>query len=101
MAELTFLTTKQLSEAYPAFPIGTLKQLANEGHPACIRKKMKPGAKRAKLIWVKEWFEVWILEGNDGVSNAIKEKTTEVQRFLNELTKNPAGRPRKLSVVGD
>lgn len=69
---LTFLSTKALSEklkemapkgAPPAYTYGSLKSMATAGHPAATRKFLSEDSKRARVVWVWEWFLDWQLEG--------------------------------------
>ncbi len=102
--DLTILDTKSLAERLQieagttrsAFTYGSLKALSQFDHPFVIRRQMRPGSKKPKVLFVYEWFKLWCLQGNEAVDSAIREVKPQIKEYLVSLTKKPVGRPNKI-----
>jgi hypothetical protein len=102
--DITFLTTQGLADRLkaesgcgnPAFNYGSLKALSQRDWPFVIRIQVRPGSKKPKVLFVYEWFKIWVLQGNDAVNSAIQECRPQIKEYLISLTKNPVGRPSEL-----
>ena len=108
--DLTIMTTQQLADRLAlesgigksAMNYNSLKKLSQTDHPFVIRIQITPGSKKPKVLFVYEWFKLWLFQGNEAVKDYIQRKTApQINKYLESLIKKPPGRPTVLDQKKD